>query len=380
MRPLSTLFRQLTVLLYLASILLLAACDQSPTYLSLKGNLPGLPDGKVLLKGSFPGKAIDSTLIRDGIFEFKLPAKDFPEPIMVSLYYLSPEGKQKGIVVTTGYKGKAGFGGIEATNAFMLEDGIEIEGPFLETRNSGIPSLHTRLPVKTGRQNQVWFSDTVGFEKLKSIPALQKLIRQHPYSYHYFYSLERRMHSANKPGFYALYNLFDPELRDSPTGKAMREYIETRDQVKLTYQTALPDSTGTLQPILKNNSQLTIVTLWTSWCGPCRAEIPVLKRIHDKFSADFSLNLVSISVDYEKEPWLEALKREKMPWTQLMMNAETNRYAKELFGYGNRIPLTLFLDREGNIIQSFLGFDNEKEKTFVSLIAQHIGPTSSAKP
>jgi thiol-disulfide isomerase/thioredoxin len=188
------------------------------------------------------------------------------------------------------------------------------------------------------------------------------------------------MGSANKPGFYALYNLFDSELRDSPTGKAMLEYIENRDQVKLTYQTALPDSTGTLQPILKKGSQLTILTLWTSWCGPCRAEIPTLKCLHEKFSEDSSFNLVSISVDYEKEPWLEALKREKMPWKQLMMNAETNRYSKELFGYGNRIPLTLFLDQKGKVIQSFLGFDKEKVKTFESLIAQRISPPGSAKP
>jgi thiol-disulfide isomerase/thioredoxin len=322
MSSVSTHFRQFTIFLYLVSALLLIACDRSPRYLSIKGNLPGLPEGKMLLKGRYPEKIIDSTLIKDGVFEFKIPVKDYPEPIMASLYYISPDGERKGFVVTTGYKGKAGFGGISGTDTFMLENGIEINGPLREEKGTYMTFLHTKLPIRTGKQNRVWFSDTIGFEKLTSIPALQKQIRQHPYSYHYFYSLERRMRSANKPGFYALYNLFDPELRDSPTGKAMREYIETRDQTKLTHYTALPDSTGTLRPVLREGSLLTIVTLWTSWCGPCRGEIAVLKRIHEKFSGDSSFNLVSISVDYEKEPRVEALKREKMPWKQLMMNDE----------------------------------------------------------
>ncbi len=380
MYHLSSYFSRLTASLCWAIILFLAACDQSPEYLTIKGNLPKLPDGKMILKTRYPEVVIDSTQIRDGIFEFKVSAKDYPEPILVSLYYISPEGERKAFMLRTGFKGKAGFGGIAGADVFMLEDGIEINGPLLETRDSSIPILHTETPIRTGKQNRVWYSDTIGFEKLTSIPALQKQISLHPYSYHYLYSLERRMRHISKNSFYALFSRFEPAVRNGPTGKAMQEYIENRDQIKLTSQITLPDSNGTQQPILQNSPQLTMINLWASWCGPCRAEIPALKRLHEKFSGNSSFQIVSISVDYEKEPWIQAIQKEKMPWEQLMINSEISTYAKELFGYNKYIPLTLFVDREGNIIRKFSGFDKENEKAFEELIARHIATPISTKP
>jgi hypothetical protein len=163
MRPVSTRIRQLPIFSYLIGILFLTACNSSPDYLTIKGNLPELPDGMMLLKGRYPETIVDSTPIRDGVFEFKIPKKEYPEPIKTSLYYLSPEGERKGFVVTTGYKGKAGFGGIPGTDTFMLEDGIEINGPLLEEKGPYMTFFHTTIPIRPPILTTIFIAWKIGW-------------------------------------------------------------------------------------------------------------------------------------------------------------------------------------------------------------------------
>jgi thiol-disulfide isomerase/thioredoxin len=42
--------------------------------------------------------------------------------------------------------------------------------------------------------------------------------------------------------------------------------------------------------------QVTLLTFWASWCGPCQVELPTLKKLHERFQ-DQGLNIVAINVD-----------------------------------------------------------------------------------
>src|SRR5690606_32222687 len=140
----------------------------------------------------------------------------------------------------------------------------------------------------------------------------------------------------------------------SPTGRTLKNYVDTRHQYKLTPETSLPDSNGTIQPILNRHANLTMVILWASWCGPCRAEIPQLKKIHQKFIDQPGFQMVSISIDDARKAWNKAMQKEKMPWKQLLMTSEAMEFSKEIFGFTQQVPLTLFVDGEGKTLQSFL--------------------------
>ena len=50
----------------------------------------------------------------------------------------------------------------------------------------------------------------------------------------------------------------------------------------------------------KNGELPLVVDFWATWCAPCRAEIPFLKQVEEKFHGK-NIEFVSISVDTKKD-------------------------------------------------------------------------------
>ena len=73
---------------------------------------------------------------------------------------------------------------------------------------------------------------------------------------------------------------------------------------------------------LRSNSRYLLVEFWASWCGPCRMEIPHMKQAYARFR-DKGFDIVSFTVDEEREDWVEASEDEELPWHNLGMGWET---------------------------------------------------------
>ena len=119
-----------------------------------------------------------------------------------------------------------------------------------------------------------------------------------------------------------------------------------------------------LSTLLKKG-HYTLVELWASWCGPCRADIPHLKETYQRYH-EKGFEMVSISIDDDMEAWQKAVKEEGMPWTQIC-GANGNGYKKEcmkLFGV-NGVPSCVLIDKEGRVISTNArgGWLNEKLAT-----------------
>ena len=74
----------------------------------------------------------------------------------------------------------------------------------------------------------------------------------------------------------------------------------------------LQGETFYLAEILKQNKYV-LVEFWASWCGPCRAEIPHMKKAYSHFKGK-GFEIVSFSLDDKKERWEKASKEEGIPW------------------------------------------------------------------
>ncbi|MCM1347018.1 MAG: TlpA family protein disulfide reductase [Bacteroides sp.] len=88
------------------------------------------------------------------------------------------------------------------------------------------------------------------------------------------------------------------------------------------------------------------IDFWASWCAPCRAAIPAVKRLYAE--AGEKLNVVSVSVDKKTEDWLRAVEQEQMPWTQVVAAHESLRLLKDCYRLSS-IPLIIVIDPEGRI-------------------------------
>lgn len=72
---------------------------------------------------------------------------------------------------------------------------------------------------------------------------------------------------------------------------------------------------------VRANSRLVLLEFWASWCGPCRVEIPHMKEAYDRYR-EKGFEIVSFTIDEDREAWEEASDEEDLPWINLGMGPE----------------------------------------------------------
>ena len=95
-------------------------------------------------------------------------------------------------------------------------------------------------------------------------------------------------------------------------------------------------------------AKVKILDFWASWCGPCRAETPNVRRIYEKYKGD-GLEIISVSLDTKKDAWVKAMEKDQMNWLHTSdLKGWKNEVAK-LYGVSS-IPAIFVLDSENHII------------------------------
>src|SRR5215813_9625868 len=96
--------------------------------------------------------------------------------------------------------------------------------------------------------------------------------------------------------------------------------------------------------------KVVLVNFWATWCPPCRAEIPDLVALQEKYRDQ--LQIIGVSED-EGSP--EAVRRfateYKVNYPIVMLTPELKKYFPNVYA----LPTTFIIDREGRIVQKHVG-------------------------
>jgi len=94
------------------------------------------------------------------------------------------------------------------------------------------------------------------------------------------------------------------------------------------------------------------IDVWATWCGPCRAEIPFLKQLEEKYHGK-NIEFVSISVDVEKdhEKWKTFVTDKALGGTQLYADKNWNSDFITSFRI-NSIPRFILIDPNGIVVDA----------------------------
>lgn len=92
---------------------------------------------------------------------------------------------------------------------------------------------------------------------------------------------------------------------------------------------------------------IVMIDFWASWCVPCQMEIPHLKDLYKKWH-DKGLDIISVSLDTKRQPWLKAMERNKMPWTQVSTLEGFNAEAAKAYAVA-AIPFVVIIDQQGKL-------------------------------
>lgn len=116
------------------------------------------------------------------------------------------------------------------------------------------------------------------------------------------------------------------------------------------------DFAGQPVSVALHKGKVVLIDFWATWCGPCRAEFPNVKKAFEKYH-DKGFDIIGISLDEDKDKVAAYLKENGVAWPQFYDGKGwENKLAAK---YGIRsIPATFLIDADGKILGKGLRGDD----------------------
>ena len=131
---------------------------------------------------------------------------------------------------------------------------------------------------------------------------------------------------------------------------------------------SLPGANGSAVRLSKYQGKVVLLDFWATWCHGCKTEIPWYMEFSQKYKKD-GLTVIGVSMDDDGWKAVKPFVKEKgMKYPVVIGNEELGKQ----YGLGE-MPLTLLIDRRGNIAYSHAGVvdKDEFERQLRDLLAAH---------
>jgi len=160
-----------------------------------------------------------------------------------------------------------------------------------------------------------------------------------------------------------VYNSLTIQNKTSVIGKELASYISHNKEINAGSKFAdfkQYDSTGKAVRLSDYAGKVILVDFWASWCSPCRAQNPRLKQLYSSFK-DKGLEIISVSIDEDREHWIKAVNQDALPWINLSAGPEKFNTAALTYGV-SELPSNVLINKDGIIVKQKIGISELKSE------------------
>lgn len=168
----------------------------------------------------------------------------------------------------------------------------------------------------------------------------------------YAWYITRVPEMAPKSKATVFYNTISDTFKQSIYGQQIKHYIDhvdVKQKLKIgdqPYEFVLPDLKGNTISLNSLKGKVVLLDFWSSGCGPCRKEHKNYLVNYKKFR-DHNFEILSISIDTDKNRWLEAMQKDQMIWKSVWdADMSITKYTYLV----SALPTNYLINRQGIII------------------------------
>lgn len=157
----------------------------------------------------------------------------------------------------------------------------------------------------------------------KQLIQYENLTKKYPDSHFLSYELSSNLNAyKSKADIQRIFDCFSPEIKQSYYSRRTSDFLDSRN-TQFDYTTfensILPVwDTHKTEPIVQDTSKYNLIVFSASWCGPCHALIPQLKKIYTNYKDHLILTYVSMDEQRTLKDWSTLVRKENILWRSLL--------------------------------------------------------------
>ncbi|WP_156306817.1 TlpA family protein disulfide reductase [Sphingobacterium endophyticum] len=135
----------------------------------------------------------------------------------------------------------------------------------------------------------------------------------------------------------------------------------------MTESAKLSDEAGKIVSTHDLQGKVVFINFWATWCGPCRAEMPSIQKLYNKYKDNENVVFMLVEIEHNLDGAKEFLAKEKLDMPIYFPESDIPST-----WLGNSIPSTIVLNKQGMLVFDHAGMADYSTKEFEDFLISQI--------